>query len=309
MVVRAVIAIISITLLLIYVRPANLIPVIDRLNHDWILASALCIVTSTIIGAFNVYLFISHDNRMSPLSFLGAYWMSWAAGLIVPGQVGDVASLTLLLRRHGLDWPKVAGRAVLDKSISLVVMLAFASFGLTMILGDGEFTEAVVVAVIVFVTSLIVLGVALAMLSPWLTKRKWRILSYISVSLQDMRHLIHAYPVRLAANFVLTFVKIVLIGFAYWCMFTATGLTDVTALLTIALAAVSSIVAYIPISINGIGVAESTGLAVFSAVGATSATTLTVYLALRLVVFALAWIPSFAIIFFTRHPRNQTPRR
>ncbi len=64
------------------------------------------------------------------LSFLRIYWIAWAVGLVSPGQVGDLATVGTNLSRRGVDWRGTVGRSLLDKGITLSVMLLFAAAAL-----------------------------------------------------------------------------------------------------------------------------------------------------------------------------------
>jgi uncharacterized membrane protein YbhN (UPF0104 family) len=90
---------------------------------------------------------------------------------------------------------------------------------------------------------------------------------------------------------VLTSVKIGAIGVAYWALFLALGFSE-DLFVIIPLVAASSIVAYAPVSVNGIGTVEAVGILLFSSVGIPETAVLSAYVTLRFLVLILAWGPA-----------------
>jgi uncharacterized membrane protein YbhN (UPF0104 family) len=85
---------------------------------------------------------------------------------------------------------------------------------------------------------------------------------------------------------------VILTGGAYWMAFSALGEKGHAFWAVTSLAMAAGLVAYLPISLNGIGTVEASGVAVFGILGIPPATVLAAYLVLRLLVFAVAWIPT-----------------
>ncbi len=74
--------------LLVYVDIDTILQRISGLDRHWVLISALCILTSTGIGAANLYLLVIRTRTIPGADFLPIYWTGWALSLVVPGQVG-----------------------------------------------------------------------------------------------------------------------------------------------------------------------------------------------------------------------------
>ena len=62
------------------------------------------------------------------------------------------------------------------------------------------------------------------------------------------------------------------------------------------LVTVSLLVAYIPVSFNGLGTVEITGILLFSLLGLGEELVLSSYLVLRATVMLIAWMPSLLIL-------------
>ena len=96
----------------------------------WVIAAAFSIIFATLLGAFNAYILLDRQNSIRWTIFLPIYWLAWAASLITPGQIGDIATISTLLKKQKIDWHLSLGRSLLDKLISFIVMAALASIGL-----------------------------------------------------------------------------------------------------------------------------------------------------------------------------------
>ncbi len=275
-----------------YYDAAVIVSQLSVLRGRWIVLASVAILAATCLGAVNTYLLASRDGELTLWRLMPLYWAAWAVSLVVPGQVGDVASLTAMLRRHGLEWHVGLGRLLLDKIISFSVIVLFAAIGLLSLSDVTSWHGRSVAAMIFTVFALTILV--------YLARRRLRAMfdttqpglrGFIGRCIGELAHTAYHHPKRVLLNCTLTVVKMGLIGLAYWCMFAAFGQLDARIWQVITLSATSSLVAYIPVSFNGIGTAEVTGIYLFSALAIPQATTLSVYLMLRLVVFMLAWAP------------------
>ncbi len=270
------------------------------INLGWLTLAAFSITLSVVIGGFNLNLFVSQERTVPFLRFLPMFWVSWAFSLVVPGQLGDIASLPVLLRKHGFDWHTSLGRIMLDKLLSLLVIGLLALWGIFTLLNIFSFkTSEISWAVCIFFTSIILISLGLNRCCQLSVKcGKW--LNFILKSYDELRNVIVAYPTRVVVNFILTWLKVFLVGVSYWAMFAAYGYSDLSIWQVIPLMAASSLVAYLPISFNGLGTVEIAGIVLFSILGIPEATILAVYLTLRIAVLCLAWVPSSIFILYSR---------
>ncbi len=279
--------------LIFYINPRALLEEFTQVRLMPVGSAALAIVVSTFLGSINSHLLLSRSGEISWRQFLPIYWVGWALSLVVPGQVGDVAGISALLRRHGLDWHTSIGRSLVDKVISLAVSFLFGIVALTQISAVTEqinLANSTTFGSVVLVLGIISVGAVLIVRSQRPAAGKLR--EFMFRISQEFSYTVRNHPLRLCINTCLTIVKIVFSGLAYFYAFQAFGYSELALLPVIGLAATSSIVAYIPISFNGLGTAELAGVALFSAIGIASSAVLSAYLTLRCVVMLLAWIPA-----------------
>lgn len=284
-------------ILIVSVDRDALVSQLTHLNADYLLYGAACIIAATLLGSFNAYLVVAIDSTVSYSKFLACYWFSWALGLVVPGQVGDVASLTLLLKRAGLDWSKIMARAVLDKFISFFVMALLAGLALFRYSAMVEIETGAVAWIAA--TAVVLTAAAYYLARKILATHKVAWVDKIRSSFKDLAGFVRKRPALVAINFFGTTLKILLIGTAYWYVFLAGGAENPPWFEVILLVTVSSLVAYIPISFNGLGTVEVTGILLFSFLGLGQELVLSSYLVLRVTVLAIAWVPSLLILAFS----------
>jgi len=303
---RVLFGVVLLSALFYYVNPVSVLPFLKQIQPVWILAASGVIVLATLIGATNLYLLFGDNRNLKFGEFLPLYWTSWAVGLVVPGQVGDLASITTLLHRRGHVWQVVLSRSLLDKFISSVVLLTIA------LIGIARWVAVDILAW--FVLALLASGIAGIYLAIRLRKYAKRSVGLVARALrfldllrQQIWECCSQLPQRVALNFILTVVKTGLIGASYWCVFRALGYGDIPLLQVIPLVAASSLVAYLPVSFNGIGTVEAAGLILFSSLKIADPAVLTAYLLLRANVMILAWLPA-AVWFLRPKPANSSFR-
>lgn len=290
--------------LIVWVGPAAFW---DRLRHvdaaDLAGATA-AIVVGTLVSAVNSYLITGASAVMRFFEFLRAFWIAWAVGLAVPGQVGDVLTLTHVLRRRGMPLSQSMARTGADKVVSLICTLALATQLFR--LADTAALRSLSLGAAVLLAGVVV-GVAASVSILHAMRRRhfgnrW-ILGAISTAAEFAR-IVRVRPGLLATNALLSLVKIALTGISYWLVIR--GLAgSAPALPHVTIAAVSSgLVAYLPLSANGIGTVEAAGTGIFGALGLAADVVLPMYVLLRLANIVLAWIPAIFVLPDVLHRRR-----
>jgi uncharacterized protein (TIRG00374 family) len=271
-----------------YFDPQQIILSLSAVNIFWVAMAALLIIATTLLGAVNLHLLINLEKNISFTSFLPLFWISWAIGLLVPGQIGDMASIAAQLHRRGFKLSTSVGRSVVDKLISLILMCVFAFWGFTLLL-----PLSISIAWVCGTIFILALGLWLfKRIVSWISTKTGKLAQFIVNTLRETAQVIVQQPQRISANTFLTIIKIIMTGFSYWCVFLALGYNNIDPFGVIALVAISSLTAYIPISFNGIGTAEVVGVLMFETLGMIQADILTAYLILRGLVILIAWLPA-----------------
>jgi uncharacterized membrane protein YbhN (UPF0104 family) len=281
-------------ILIAWANPARVVAVMRSADAAWIGLAVLAIIGATIIGAVNSFFMTVQNAELTFPSFLGAYWCSWGLGQLVPGQVGDVIGISLYLRRRGISLPSAVGRLGVDKLISLFAFLVVS--GGLLIVYDAPAPR---------LAGALGLCAACVMLIAYSVSLRWNISSTTDGGFvaKIVRVLVEAHaamknrPVVVAINLLLTIFKLFLVGVCYWATFRAFhffGLKLFDATIT---ANSAGLVAYVPISANGLGTVEATATYLFDFLGIAPPIIIAAYLTIRIAGLTLA-LGGTAIVLF-----------
>lgn len=288
---------VSILLLIVIITYADItrvVNVISEINLNYVYLAIICIFSSVLIGAINAFIIIVREKEVTWKQFLPIFWLGWALSLVTPGQVGDVAGISTMLRRYKVSWHISIGRSLVDKLISLIITVGLALIGLfTVIKGGLIFDEFIRCVLVLGASFFVIVFVLLLLISlDYFNPDSSGIAGLIARAVLEIKTSITDFPLLIALNSSLTTIKIIFIGIAYWAIFKALGQTLINAIDVIPLVAASSLIAYVPISFNGIGTVEIAGTWLFSMLSVSASVVVSAYLLLRLIVYVLAWVPA-----------------
>jgi uncharacterized membrane protein YbhN (UPF0104 family) len=294
-------ALLALTLLCIWVDPSRLIGELSSANGAQAALAATSIFLAALLGGINVLLLVRDGAPVSAGAFFPAYWLAWSVGLVTPGQVGDMAVLSVVLKQKGFDWRMVLSRSVLDKVISAFTMAVLAAVALWRT-GFAQWHSRPGTAAAIAAILLILLMLTLLVFRSRLPALR----EHARAILDQCVSIVRRRPDLVAINLVLTLAKLALTGLAYWFAFRALGdapgLADALLLSTAA-----GLVAYLPLSFNGIGTVEGAAVLLFSSLGIAASSVVAAYLLLRACVLAVAWLPALGLLLLMRSSRPATP--
>jgi uncharacterized membrane protein YbhN (UPF0104 family) len=288
-----VVALLLLGVLVWVIGPAAIGETLRDVRWPPLLAAAGVLALAALLGAFNAWQLSELRGQVPFPRFVAAFWCGWAVGLIVPGQVADVLLLTGLLRRLGVSGSTALGRLGVDKLLSLVVVLA-AVAALPLATGRAVLWPLAGVASVAALALLVATPVAAAIarsrkLRADAATPRWRatLVAVIERAGESFRD----NPGAVLLNLLLSVVKLALTGFAYWLAFRAVGI-DPPEFWRVAVVAVSAgLVAYVPVSLNGLGTVELAGVLLFGMLGITAPVVASAYLLLRAIILLVAWLP------------------
>jgi uncharacterized membrane protein YbhN (UPF0104 family) len=293
LIIRSVVGIILLVILLRYVDTGELFHSLKRASLSYLLLAVGYQYASVLLGSLNQYLLFKPVLRVSLRSFLLPYFRAFATGLLLPGQLGD-ASIVLFLKSKGSDYSQSLSIYLLDKYITLFFYLAIV---LTFILEIMEYPRffAVALSMLLGVISAL-LFYLVPVISPARPTRKWawRVAGFVKNTVSQLFSYAKEYPFRLLLNTLLTGLKIFFVMNAYHAILISLGYS--LSLWDVGVSSIASgIVAYIPVSVHGVGTVEATALWVFGRLSVSSADVLSSFLILRasgyvLVIFFLCMV-------------------
>lgn len=287
---RPLLALVGLSILAIAIVVVGGRGVFDRLLQFDALALAgasAALVVAGLLGAWNCYQVTELSAQLAPRVFLPIFWRSWAIGISLPGQVGDFIATLWQLKDREINLPAVAGRLLVDKLVTLTLGLAMLAC-VPAVLGS-----AVGLAVG------LVLALGFVLLLAWWVIRwglQWRPDKELPGWLARLRLALGAAlstpPRLIAANVAITVCKFIVTGVAYWLLIRQLDASPPTLATTTIVAQSAGLVAYLPISFNGIGTVEVSAITLFGRIGVPAASVLAVYLVLRVLTLAIAWSPA-----------------
>ena len=287
---RSVLALVGICVLaaaLYWVGGAAVLETVRRCSPVAIVAAAVAIGCGTLFGAWNVYRIAELRSTMSFRQFLPVFWRSWAVGITLPGQVADMLTTLWQLKGRSGDLNFVAGRLLADKAITLGLTLALASL-LPFVIGKTTMSTSVFLLVALGIAAAWTLAVGLwwARQPGFLMRWRWgaRVLPVLAAA---------NVPIGLVlANAAVTVAKTLVSGLAYWIIFRSIDANVPGFATTTVISQSAGLVAYLPISFNGLGTVEVSAVAMFRMAGLGSAIVLSAYLLLRAITLVIAWLPA-----------------
>jgi uncharacterized membrane protein YbhN (UPF0104 family) len=292
----AAVSIVGLVLLVGLIWFANPTRVLDALRYadsGWIVVALVVILMSTTLGAVNSYLIAAPGPTLRFKHFLCAYWVAWAFGQVVPGQVADLVGMSLFLRKRGLALPTAVGRLGVDKLISLFCTLLLSAA-----------LMLVFTAPVARLAGVLGVGAAGVLVVTYLASRRWRggvttgsgLRTHFVNSMLEAHRVIATRPFVVVTNVLLTLIKLFAIGVCYWAVFHAFHAAPGNLFEVTVTANSAGLIAYVPVSANGLGTVEAGGLYLFGLRGVAAPVVVATYLLLRFANLALAWVGAALVL-------------
>lgn len=272
--------------LLWYVNTDELLASLERVSLYYLLLAVAYQYGSILLGSLNQYLLFDPVLRISFMSFVLPYCRAFIAGLLLPGQFGD-ASIVLFLKEKGSDYSQSFSIYLLDKYITLFFYLGIVITFILDLMGYPKFFAVVLLLLLSVISAL--LFYLVPAISPSKPARQWfrRVVGFIKNTLSQLLGYGREYPFRLLLNCILTGLKVffvmssyhaILVSLGYFLSVWEVGVSSIA----------SGIVAYIPISVHGVGTVEASALWIFGRLGVSPADVLSSFLILRASVYIFA---------------------
>jgi uncharacterized membrane protein YbhN (UPF0104 family) len=302
---RISVAVILIVFLIRLARVEEILNSLSRIRWPSLSLAILFLYASILLGSFNQYFLFQPILRISFRKFIRSYFKAYIAGLFIPGQVGD-ASIIFFLRHSGPRYSQNFSIYLWDKYITLLLYAGVLFLFLSDLTGYSIFFIPVILTIFLGFSAGMLYSVSI--LGNYEYLEGW--LGRISTSLKnitfEIAHYAGSYPLRLLINLSLTCIKILLVMSCYYFIFSALGY--MVSLWKIGISSIASgIIAYLPISIQGIGTVEAAAVWIFGQLNISPADVLSGFLLLRACGYVLA-IAVFSLIFLMKFEDNTKQR-
>jgi len=220
-------------------------------------------IISVFIAAMNLYALLFPLKKIDPKKYLQYFFASRVTSLVLPGRLGEF-SITLLLKREGINLGRGIAAAITDKLITICCSIVFGLAGMYTLLKVTEFYAIV----FYFAVGVPILVLLLSSTSRRLIKKL--ILRKYAHHFEGFSATLFSYAKEnkgmTILNAGITLFRIVIIALSAKYMFLAFG-TSVPLLTLILVGGIETLSTFMPLTVNGLGIKQAIGIYVFSALG------------------------------------------
>lgn len=286
--IRVGVALVLIVLLISHVRAELLVQSVRKVLFPYFILALFFQYASVLLGSLNLYILFRPFLDITFPRFCCSYFKAFTAGLLMPGQFGD-ASIVLFMNSKELNYSRTFSVYVWDKYITLVFYLGIVFIFVSEIMNYSDWVPIAVMigaGCVLFVLIYIITKFALfRAVNGWIG----RLVRFIHNSAVEIMSYAKFHPFRLMINGVLTCFKLFFVMLCYHFILAALGYD--LSIVSVGISSIaSSVVAYLPISLHGVGTVEATAMWVFGRLNVSSVDVLSGFLLLRLSIYTLALI-------------------
>lgn len=236
-----------------YVNIETVISLLAEANSFLLFLGIVFFIASQFINPINIGLLLRPLGHNLSYKMLFKTWsMSFSLGLLTPGKVGEF-SIMYFLNKYDVSYLKGFVASLIDKMLSLIILVLITIFGLPFYLGELY----VYVSLFFFLMGILLFFYILQTKKMKILIKKVapnRIHQEIEKVIESM-NTVYNNPKYLLVNIGLSFLKWSMLLFGVYLFFLSFGQTPFFPVIT-SIYAFSLILGLIPISIAGIGIRE-----------------------------------------------------
>ena len=271
----------SILLICLYrIGFTNILSSLSEIRPMFLVMAAITLAIWILLGAMNMVVMLRPLVHIPFAQILGLYCKANMIALVVPGQVGDAVIINFFRR---FSVPISQGTTIfgIDKLITILWYGTMTMVGLYL-LGNEIFIEALTSKIgrfgilIAAAWFLIVILCLVAYMNLRQSQIGQRIRNWISLSFNYVK----MGKKMILVDCCITFFRTLVLGCAYWFAIRAYGPPSFF-LHTLCLPIMAGLVAYLPISFNGLGTVEVSLVFLFNKIGLEAAQVISAALTLR----------------------------
>ena len=252
--------IVILSILLFSVGIQEILKTVAQVNLDYFFAALVFYGLTLILGTLSIfYLLKGITKKITFGQVFKSHILSSSIGLLFPGKVGE-ASLVYYLKKDKVQLGKGSSVFIVNKAITTLVMCMLAVIGAGVYIGT---TMAIKLGALVF-TLAIIGGVIVS--TTWAKNIVKKILGKHATKFQGIITTTKTFWGKnrkwAMMNVIATILRWFARGMLIWCLFKGLGVTiGVMAILLVL--ALETLVAVIPITINGLGTKHAVAVYVY----------------------------------------------
>jgi len=281
---RALLSFSLLALLMVRIGPSALVGTLSRLQMWAIPVLVGLFAVFLLIGGVNLWILIQTRKPVPVAALLKSFCVSTSLGMYSPAQVGEF-TLVFMLRRHGISIREGLSMQFVDKAITLGAGVILSIVAVKVYLPPQPWLMAFFIMVLgglVVLSLLVWIPGARNFINRTVIHSRWIIGHYefFRAASDLFRH----HTMALGLNVIITFGRLALGAATIYVAFAAFGrsMSYIDVLLINTLARLTTL---IPVSLNGIGVLETTAFYLFRQLGIPGSDTLCAFLVNRIIVY------------------------
>jgi len=285
--------IISLLILLILIKivgPEKLLEIILNINLIYIIPVVIIYILTFFIAAWNINILLNGIKTKIVFKKLLRYTIiSWSLGLVSPGKIGDF-SMVYFLKKEKVKIGSGFGIVLIDKAITLFVLLLFALLTTVILLTKKDFFIVLVIIILAFFGTIIILNKKTREII------RHKILGKYSKNFKGfyktIEFIIKNNKKELTYNFLVTILKWVISGINVLFIFLGLGASGNLVLITL-ISASLIIFNLVPITFHGIGLKEAAGIYLYGLIGISGEVVIVTYIIFNILAYSVAAISSY----------------
>lgn len=275
------VSVLIIAFLVHYIGFDNIVGVLRQANWWWVIPAVLAFFLNFIFNALNLYTLANVDGKcVGFFSVLKYYVFSMAISLFVPGLFGQ-ASIMLFFRKH-LSTSKCFAMFFLDKLWIFVIVSALVILGAILFV-DVRLVFGVLLCVFIVLCVMFLFSKTCNRFFMFFLPK------FIKKRFSAFFEVLEKYPENKSVvfrNLLYSVTRWFFKGLCIYFLFLALN-QSIPLYYILPIMALEALSALIPISLSGLGVRESIGIALYQQVGVSSPVAGAMYLINNILVYAI----------------------
>lgn len=257
--VRVVISVLILVALVYWVGIQAMVDTLARAKLSHIIYLTGAVLLGILFGAIGVKMLLPPTVKIPFVQLVEFFSIGFAAGFFTPGRLGEFSTV-YFLKKHGLETKAAVGIMLLDRMITMVVLILVTSLAVLTLVPSSQVIWAYLV-----ISALIIVMISVA-----LSQRVQKTLIQLAQKWfkQDLTPLFDVFisnrknPNGIFINIIMTLLRWVVFSGAFWFIFNENGIL-IQWWQVLGVNSLVTLISLVPISLSGIGVREAAAVILY----------------------------------------------
>tara|TARA_Y100000034_G_scaffold47855_1_gene59030 strand:+ start:1313 stop:2224 length:912 start_codon:yes stop_codon:yes gene_type:complete len=257
----------------------------------------LTLITTLFLQALNIKILLNKIHKINFLKLFKYYLLSWSFGLFIPGKIGQF-SIVALFKKNNINFGYSTAIILLDKIITLATLSILALIGFAFFFSFKQTIIIFLMLVIIGIIGLFTLHSTGRKLIKKYILRKYA--HKFQGFAKTLRFYITKCKKQIILNLFFTFIKWLVSAAVIYYIFMSFNY-NINFWIVFLITPMGTLSSFIPISLSGLGVRESTVAFVYNLISVDAITVVSVYIVSLIINYILALV---CISFFLEEFNN-----